>query len=327
MPTTPTTPIAARRRPFILEPGEHLLLEVDPIRVMVNFGRTVEETGISPKSLTSCRLAALPLPKGSARSWPGVRPEMLWLPLLWLPPHLAEPKCFVVEDGLARSVPSSMKDAAGVSVESDEEWVLRVCLELTAAGFYDPDSGTFLDVMDYIGIDVDTLDGQMRVAAWLGGSSDDDLDLLATGLELESNIKSSTDPDWGLNEALANHGNFVNCVYAYGSESLVDSLVELKTALGAGQATFDNARSLVETVCMAAATWMEDIPLQDEDGDEDSEGLWWFDRQVAVQRFTGSLDELVADYLDPAIERLSEIRDAAMPLAERYLGEADRVVN
>lgn len=47
-----------------------------------------------------CRLAALPIPIGTVRDWPDVRPEMLWLPLLWLPPKLAEPQHFAVEQAV-----------------------------------------------------------------------------------------------------------------------------------------------------------------------------------------------------------------------------------
>jgi hypothetical protein len=87
-----------------------------------------------------------------------------------------------------------------VKRESEEEWMVRVSLELTASGFYDTDTATFLDVMDWIHIDVDTEAGRRRIADWLAGVSDDDLDLFATGLELEGHLKSSNSPDWALNE-------------------------------------------------------------------------------------------------------------------------------
>ncbi|MHB1974396.1 MAG: hypothetical protein ACYCR4_08950 [Acidimicrobiales bacterium] len=319
----PSTDLATvRRRPFILEPGEHLLLEPDPIQVMANFGHLVRETGLSPEDLTSCRLASLPMPVGPPRRWPGLRPEMAWLPLLWLPPHLTERKLYVVaDDGFARSVPPSMAGAAGVRREEDEEWVLRVCLELTVSGLYDAESGTFLDVMDYIGIDVDSAEGRARVATWLGGAADDDLDLFSTGLELDGVIKSQTDPDWALNEAIVNYGHFVNCAWAFGSESLVDSLDDLKAALRTGEAAMDDARSLADTVCLAAAIWLVDLPIPESAASELSEGAWWLERQSEVLQYEGGPDVFIEDYVDVAIERLAETRDATLPLAKEYLGQ------
>lgn len=312
---------AGRRRPFILEPGQHLLLEVDPIRVMTNCARFGRQTGIPARGLKMCRLAALPIPIGTVRDWPDVRPEMLWLPLLWLPPKLAEPQHFAVEGGLAHLVDSSDTTAVGVSVESDEEWILRVCLELTAAGAYDPKSGTFLDVMDCIGIDLETTRDHKRVAAWLDGASDEVIDQFASGQLLAGHIAGEVEPDWALNEALANCAHYVSCAHAFGAESLADSLDELKDALDAGQASLEDATSFLLQVCIAAAMWMEDMPLQDVADGEVSEGSWWLECHEDVCHYAGSLEQFVADCLEPAIERLSGISDAVMPLTEQYLAK------
>ena len=361
--TTIARPTTFRRRPFLLEPGDTLLLEPDPIRVMVNFGRFAEATGVPASSLVSSRLCALPVPVGHIRDWPQVRPELTFLPLLWLPPHLAEPKSYVVgDDGLAHAVTSGGPMTSGgpggreVYVEPEEEWAVRVALELTASGFYDAESGTFLDVMDLVGIDVDTKAGRERVAAWLSGGRDDDLDLLATGLELEGHLKSVSEPDWALNEAIVSHEHLVHCAYAAGTESLAETLAELRDALSGGQVSLEEAKTLLGSVCLGAATWLEDLPLEDpapedlspEDpapggtslndqgsdstndtdsaNDTDSgvepEELWWLTRGEAAGGFNGEPSRFVTDHLDPALERLREIHHVARPLADAYLAEA-----
>ena len=323
MTTITDRPTTFRRRHFLLEPGDTLLLEPDPIRVMVNFGRFAEATGVPSSSLATSRLCALPVPLGGIRSWPEVRLETAWLPLLWLPPHLAEHKRYVVgDDGLAHSVTSAGSGAREVYEESDEEWMVRVALELTASGFYDAETGTFLDVMDFIGIDVDTTEGQERLRAWLAGGRDDDLDLFATGLELEGHLKSSSEPDWALNEAIVSRGHLVNCAYATGTESLVEALVELKEALAGGQAALEDAKVLVETVCLGASTWLEDLPLAEgaPGANVEPEDVWWLERGEEAKAFDGDVDGFVADVIDPLAERLNEVHEAALPLAESYLG-------
>ena len=310
-----TTTTTFRRRPFLLEP--------DPIRVMVNFGRFVEATGVPASSLVTSRLCALAVPTGQIRDWPGVRPDAAWLPLLWLPPHLAERKSYAVgDDGLAHAVTSAGSGAIEVRKESEEEWAVRVALELTASGFYDAETGTFVDVMDFIGIDVDTTEGQERLRAWLAGGRDDDLDLFATGLELEGHLKSTTEPDWALNEVIVSREHLVHCAYAAGTESLVETLSELKEALATDRAGLDDAKALVVTVCIAAATWMEDLPLEDTGGNTEPEDEWWLERAADVEAFTGDLAGFVEDHLDPAVERLTEIHNTTQPLADAYLGGA-----
>ncbi len=324
-----TRPTTFRRRPFLLEPGDTLLLEPDPIRVMVNFGRFAEETGIPTSNLVTSRLCALPVPTGNIRSWPQVRPEATFLPLLWLPPHLAERKSYVIgDDGFAHAINAVDAGQREVYEESDENWVARVALELTAAGFYDTSSATWLDVMALIGIDLDTDEGLERVRSWLGGASDDDLDLLATGLELEGHLRSTTEPDWALNEVIVDRANLVNCAYAAGTEALIDTLVELKAALDAGEANLADAQTLLETVCLGAASWLEDLPLEETAGEQSvSEDEWWIERGANAHDFDGDVSRFVTEHLDVAITRLREINEVVRPLADAYLAEAADAAN
>ena len=327
--TTIARPTTFRRRPFLLEPGDTLLLEPDPIRVMVNFGRFAEETGVPTSSLVTSRLCALPVPTGSIRSWPRVSAEATFLPLLWLPPHLAERKTYVIgDDGLAHAVASAEAGRSDVYEESEEEWAVRVALELSAAGFYDAESATFLDVMALVGIDLDTDEGLERVRSWLGGASDDDLDLLATGLELEGHLRSATEPDWALNEVILDRANLVNCAYAAGTETLTETLVELENAIEAGDASLSDAKTLLETVCLGAASWLEDLPLEEAAGEEAmSEDEWWLEQGAKAHNFDGDVAHFVAEHLDVAIVRLREINEIVRPLADDYLAMAAGAAN
>ena len=202
--------------------------------------------------------------------------------------------------------------------------MVRVSLELTASGFYDTETATFLDVMDYIHIDVDTNEARKRIKAWLGGRSDDDLDLFATGLELEGHLKSSREPDWALNEVRANYWQLVNCAYAAGTESLIGTLDDLKETISSGRATTQKAQMIVATVCYAAAMWLEDLPLKANDSqDAGSESTWWLARASEAERFDGAMSAFVANHVDFARARLAEIYEATQPLVEEYLNSAD----
>lgn len=324
MNTITQQPTTFRRKPFILVPGDPLILDSDPIDVILDFGRFVEETGIPATSMMTSRLCSLPIPLGEIRGWSNVRPETAWLPLLWLPPHLSKRKQYIINgDGLAQSVSPTARDTTRgqeVYEESDETWMIRVMLELTASGFYDADSGTWLDVLDIIGIDVGTDEGRRRVAAWLAGAPDEDLDLFDTGLELEGNIKSVAEPDWALNESIVNHGYLVTCAYCTGARSLSAAISELKDDIASGDASIADAKLLIETTCIAAATWFSDLPLADDDDVEAKpEDAWWLELNESAAAFQGDTPAFIGGFIDPAIERLNEIYEATLPLVENYL--------
>ncbi|MFC7879634.1 hypothetical protein [Isoptericola sp. NPDC057391] len=186
-----------RRRSSDLEPGEHLLL--------------------SP-------LSAVPLPMpwtvpAGRRRWPALRPEAMWHPLLWLPRRLGTPR--VLRD-----------PAAGrTRGEAYDEWALRVVLELTESApvtveggrwlllhdpahgrhvrpadpgddalvpLYDAHSGTWLDVLATVGLDVDDPADVARVRAWLDGEPDEALDRV----DLDRHLRArGRDEAWALHRA------------------------------------------------------------------------------------------------------------------------------
>lgn len=68
------------------------------------------------------------------------------------------------------------EEASNVDVESDSEWAVRVAQELIAGGLYDPETGTWLDVLAFYGIDPDGPGMHDRLRSRLHGAPDDVLD-------------------------------------------------------------------------------------------------------------------------------------------------------
>lgn len=122
------------------------------------------ETGISPNDVACSAFASVPAPvyREESTSWRGVRPEALWHPLFWLPPHLA--RRVILDDGITQSP------------ENDEVWLTRLAIELTTSGVYDEDEGTWIDVLARAGLDIDDPQDLARVAAWQEGNPDPVLD-------------------------------------------------------------------------------------------------------------------------------------------------------
>lgn len=154
-------------------PGEHLVLfrGADPVSFFERERWFQEVTGLSSDRIVSSPLCAVPLPVaqrndlGFLDRWPSdMNPELLWLPVFWLPEMVLTR--YVIEN------PGVEEDR----VETDDEWALRVASELGAAGLYDPETGSWIDVMAAHGIDIEAPDTVLRLSAWLAGESDPVLD-------------------------------------------------------------------------------------------------------------------------------------------------------
>lgn len=210
-----------KRRALITEPGTHLLLPTSIFDVQQNFTAFIEWSGLTPEQLVISPLSALPLPAYSAipegrRRWPGVRPEAMWHPLMWLPARLTSPRIIQTEgtNTTWRETPDEwtvrtlleMTDTVPVQIDN-AWWVLlydfagRRFVRPADAGdnhlvpMYDPATGTWLDVLSTVGIDVDDAIGLARVEAWLEGEPDPALD----SIDLEHFLRvPGRDTDWAL---------------------------------------------------------------------------------------------------------------------------------
>ncbi len=150
-----------RRRAWLLEPDEPLLLSRGPVHALARVSAQMAEWGLGQDELFWSPLIGVALPRRPVLSTlapphcygPRLKPEALWNPLLWLPVEVATPA-----DG-----------------EELEDWTARVGIELVAAGIYDQATGTWLDVSSLLEAGELTAD---RARAWLEGGPDPELDHL-----------------------------------------------------------------------------------------------------------------------------------------------------
>jgi hypothetical protein len=184
---------ARRRTSRLLAPGDSLLLCQTVSEPLGRLTALAEDSGMTPESFICNPLAGIPLPRyrhadlvasgvstgtvehpgGVAKRWRGVDPSVLWLPIFWLPPHLFTR--FRITDQPAADA-DQVQQPAIVHVEDDTLWTIRVCLELSTSGLYDPEDGTWVDVLSLVGLDSEDDLDQARLRDWLDGAEDDLLD-------------------------------------------------------------------------------------------------------------------------------------------------------
>ena len=203
-----------RRRAFILEPGESLLLAESSLDVALRYGMWERFTQLPSEVIVSNPITATPLIDYPAQGhpaqvWPQVNPASLWHPLMWLPERLAGRY--------------QLEDADGyVSTEDDDTWAVRVCLELTLSGMYNVDDGTWVDVLALYGLDIDdpaTLD---RIRWWQSGESDPILDAIDLSAEIDVD-----DRQWALETAVALMGDLRPASWALFANDLLATADEI----------------------------------------------------------------------------------------------------
>ena len=168
---------ATRRHPFPTNPGEPLLLPRSTVEMAMRQQVWTEATRLDRADQVVTPLVAVPIPLYLAlggpepapgeydrrRAFPQVAAAVLWHPLFWLPPRLAGRYRFATPEG-------------GLFVESDEEWAVRIAIEVSQSGLYDDETGTWLDVMSTVGLDVSDPVDVARIEAWQAGAPDAVLD-------------------------------------------------------------------------------------------------------------------------------------------------------
>jgi len=321
------------RRPLLLQPGQSLLLAPDTLRAALDFAVFSDFTGIPANRLVASRMSPVPIPVASGRppepranrsadrsadhradhtadhragrSLPRaseVRPEAMWMPLLWLPPRLENRYTFQIIEGevSVRTKRTGIRPGYAVYTETDDLWAIRIALELGASGIYDETSGTWLDVMALLDIDVDDPGDVARIAAWLDGGSDADLDLLDSGLEIGSLIVNPDNPHWALESALTMFDSLLECTWALGADSLLgatdDLVIDAADTLPEGK-----SRYIMEMICLMGRTWLAGASIPGEPLNEDD---WWADVSLRLER-GGKVEVLLPDL----VEHLSLVRE------------------
>jgi hypothetical protein len=241
------------RRACLTNPGEPLLLARDPIESVIRFGQFAEQSGIDTTELVASHTVAVPLPiwpeswPTGTRRWKETRAELMWHPLMWLPRHLAAPN----------DLPSNGHRQP--HHESDDEWSVRVALEMTVSGLYDQATGTWLDVLAAVDIDVDQPPAQARVGAWLAGRPDAALD----GIDLTDLMSDQEDPPWSSWATVDLAPVLRRYSWALGSDALIDVLDSLPAEIDQHGMDRDAAVAVATTVAAVGSTWIDGVPDSD----------------------------------------------------------------
>ena len=307
------------------EPGEPLEVASSTLRSAARYRTWAADTGIGAEWLTPQPLCCVPLPVYPAgwpagrRRWPGLRPAMMWHPLLWLPERLATRYTL-------------LDDTGGRSTEPDDVWALRVCLEVQASGLYDADTGSWLDVLSLAGLDGDDPDTATRVAAWLNGRPDPVLD----GLDLTEHVDRPGDPDWAVFAAIAELPALQVISWAVTALDLLEACEELTETGG----DTGRVRRAAAAIAALAGTNLRGLPDdgglsvtgdRDPPADEppagrgvNAEDAWWDGMVNRIRLFTGDSGELLGTLVRDMADRLAIILDLYAPDAETLLGPIQR---
>jgi hypothetical protein len=284
-----------RRRACLTNPGEPLLLARDPIESVIRFGQFAEQSGIDTTELVASHTVAVPFPiwadpwPTDTRRWKGTRAELMWHPLIWLPRHLA-----------SRTGRPSNGDRQ-LRQESDDEWSVRVALEMTVSGLYDQNTGTWLDVLATVDIDIDRPHARARVAAWLAGRADAALD----GIDLSDLMSDHTDPHWSSWASIDLAPVLRRYSWALGSDALIDVLDSLPAEINQHGMDRDAAVAVATTVATVGSTWINGVPDSNA-----AETLRWAARDLAN---TPSIEALIEGPVGTMTTALVEVRQRFWP--------------
>lgn len=279
------------RRTALAEPGEQLLLSQSPLMAATRLDKWSDYTGIPVEMNVSSPLVAVPVPiypqqwEQGQRRWPAAVAEAMWHPLMWLPPKLAGR--YIID----------------ADTEPDDVWAVRVAYELSAAGIYDPDTGSWLDMLSTVDVNIDTPADVERVSRWLSGAKDADLDGLNLDALLAQTPAAADDPDWAVHQACDEIDQLKVIAWATAAETLLDHATDLSDSP-------DEQGKGAALIADLASVAFAGIPKGNHA--TTSESAWW-----------SSIAALVTD--DPSTEdavisavtgRLTELRDHYRPQLE-----------
>lgn len=320
------------RRAFLLEPGESLLVPHDPLQTLANHIATATATGLSQSQLVASRMSRVPVPQNSgrmgARRAPGIQPESMWWPLLWLPErltrrveyHVIDNDLVVVDpDGLFAGDPRTTTapiDGYDLHRETTDVWVIRVLMEIEAADLYDPDDGTWADVLSGVGINIDSPSGRRRIERWLEGEPDEALDdLNAHFLNDGHHFPDGETPTWAFRSAVAIYNDLLDAAWTYGSEALRAIVEDVTNGIRVGgvEATGEG-RYAARLVCQLSESLLQWY--------SDGESDWWRRMIDVVEAFDGTEEQMIDGVLSDIDRRLEEVnrvtRSRMESAIERY---------
>lgn len=206
-----------RRVRYLLQPGEPLTLPERTVPQVLRLGLARTVLGLDDDRILTSTAVAIPLPRYEdgqpLRGTPGVRPDALRFPFMWLPAPLRER--FEIDTGEGQ-----------LTLESDDAWALRVVLEMWGSGLYDIDTGGWLDVLALYDLDPDDPATHDRITAWWAGGADETLDVIdLSGALVPDTVEDS---DWASIASLALVDSFEKASMALSAVDTV-ALCELVT--------------------------------------------------------------------------------------------------
>jgi hypothetical protein len=307
----------AVRRPSLLEAGEPLLLARSTIETAVRWRTFAEEFGVPTEAVLSSTLCSMPLPLYNfgtdelgrpRRRWAGTRPEAMWHPLMWLPPRVAGR--YTLSDSATGSQ----------TLEDDDLWAIRIAFEMTASGLYDPETGTWVDILSTVGLDVEDELDLARIEDWLLGESDEILDSIDLSLYLDIEPR-----EWALESALAIRPDLKAASWAL----IADDLLETADDSTDPANRLGHADLLVtlRTLTGLAESFLADVPEFSDAGEatgyvNGERHAEYFERIHDLVDLASQSPEqyIVADYIAQVRERLFQIREAFWPYLEALSG-------
>lgn len=270
-------------RGFFNDPGEPLLATVTPHEAAVRLASFLSISGLTDAAVVTSNTATTPLPLYPAewprgrRRWAGLNPTIMWHPLFWLPDRLAS---------------RMMLDVNGdIQVETDEVWAARVFIELTAAGMYREQDGQWVDVLALQGLDSDDPGVQTRIARWVAGADDEQLD----AIDLSSRLAVEPDESWSLAAAWDAVQTLRPIAWYVSATSLRDDVDDAMTV--SSQVSDEVLASSVRTIAILARYCFADMEGEDE---------FW---RNLYDSWDGRPETLIGDCLPAMAARLDEVRD------------------
>lgn len=291
-----------QRRPFITEAGEALVLPGSPALIASRFADFLQQTGLTPADVVSTPLISIPVPQLSRsagpRGWPvTITPAAAWLPLFWLPERLAFRYRFDELD-------------TDESIENDNEWAVRIGLEVTLSGLYDPVDGTWFDPLAAAGLDITDPAVQTRVSAWLYGDEDD----LLSSIDLTSIVDNEADVHWAVNSVADLLPTLIPASWA----TLADDLAQEAGDLSLEAADVHAAVRGAQSIAALASSVLHDVPgLR---GQQQPAELF-NEIRLELDTWDGTLDDLIAGPVDQLSDSLYSVRDDFWPYVEELNAE------
>lgn len=275
--------MSAVRRRILTNPNESLLLCHSAFDLSSRFGEFADLSGVPETAILSTSLSAVPIPdyrkiEPGRRRWEGTRPEFMWHPLMWLPARLAERHVMVGDD---RNIH-----------EITPVYTLRVIAELAAANLYDAETGTWLDILSVVGLDITAPDVQSRVAAWLEGVEDEVLDAIDL-----TDLLVNDDPEWAFDLAVDLALPALFASWAVMANDMAN-ICEMVTG-----ADGEDVHSALSTIYYTGINELRTVP----NGTESTSDQFWTELGRALEDTPA--DQLATLHLPRVVEYLERVRD------------------